>query len=398
MMMRIYSFSIIVITIIVTNLGNIALSQTTDYEVLVSSSHTHSVKRFHWPSGDYIDDFISPGSGGGLYATEDLTTGPDGNILVSGRGNLNILMYDRVSGGFIQPFTSGYFLDNPTKITYGPDGNLYVSQWGTTKSTVARFEGKAGQFIDEFTPDLNLPLGHFWDTEGNLYVACYGSKDVRTFDTAGTFLGVFTEAGHLQGPTNLWFDGEGSLFVVDRILGSVLEFNDSTGSFIGTFISGLQNAEGYAFGPEGNIYICDWSRNEVRRYSPEGNFIDVFADSGNMQVPNSILFRPVQLTSVNEETGNIPDKYFLSQNYPNPFNPETTIKYQIKHNDPVNLVIYDPFGQRVKTLVNEVQPAGSYQVVWDGKNHQNQPVSSGVYLYRLRSGNQILSKKMILLK
>lgn len=374
-----------------------SIAQTTEYEMLISSRNTSSVKRFNGQTGAYIDDFISPGSGG-LSLTQDITTVPDGNILVSGRGNTNVLMYDRVTGAFIQSFTNGYVLDNPTKITFGPDGNLYVSQWGTSHNKVVRFNGNTGDFIDEFTPSLNLALGHTWDAAGNLYVACYGSKDVRKFDVNGNFLGIFTEAGHLQGPTNLWFGGNSSLFVVDWTLGSVLEFNASSGNFIQTFVSGLQNAEGYAFGPDSNLYICDWSQNQIKKYSSQGIFIGVFTSQGNMQAPNSILFRPVQFTSIDVETGSIPDQYSLGQNYPNPFNPTTTIDYHLSKQSNVILEIYNARGQKVRSLINNVQSPGIKSVVWDGRNDRGKAVASGIYLYKIQAGTFIQTKKMLLIQ
>jgi sugar lactone lactonase YvrE len=373
-----------------------SFAQIIDYEMLVSSRNTNSVKRFNGQNGEYIDDFV-PANTAGLSLPQDIRTGPEGNILVSGRGNTSILMFDKVSGDFIQPFTSGYTLDNPTKITFGPDGNLYVSQWGTMKNKVVRFNGSTGEFIDEFTPSLNLALGHAWDSDGNLYVACYGSKDVRQFDTSGNFSGVFTEAGHLQGPTYLWFDGKGNLFVEDWILGSVIQFNASTGVFIKTFISGLTNAEGYAFGPDSNLYLCDWTENKVNRYSPDGTFIDVFSDQGNMVAPNSILFRPVQTTSVNDETGNIHGNFFLNQNYPNPFNPNTTIKFTLNEKSNLNLVVYDQTGQAVETLFKGDRPTGSYTISWNPQGEKSN-LSSGIYFLRMSASNYSQTIKMVYLK
>ncbi len=378
-------------------------AQATEYEMLVSSRNTSSVKRFNAQTGDYIDDFISTASGG-LNTTQDVISGPGGNILVSGRGNTNILMYDKSTGDFIGPFTNGYSLNNPTKIAFGPDGNLYVSQWGTSNQKVARFNGTSGQFIDEFTPMLNLPLGQTWDASGNLYVACYGSADVRTFDTGGNFTGVFNESGHLQGPTNLWFDGNGSLFVIDWVLGSVIQFNASTGAFVRTFISGLQNAEGYAFGPDSNLYICDWSRNQIVEYTSAGDFIKIFTSQGNMQAPNSILFRPVQSTSVEQISNSIPENFSLGQNYPNPFNPSTKIVFDIPSDvkgqmSEVKLIIYDGLGREIRTIVNERLSPGSYSVGFDANG-----LAGGVYFYKLTlnisnaSGSHSVTKKMLLIK
>lgn len=296
MMRQLNTFFMTLIVLVSIIPINTLLAQTAEYETLVSSRNTHSVKRFNGETGAYIDDFIAAGSGG-LNTTQDLVMTNDGNILVSGRGNTKVLLYNGKTGDLIMPFTRGYVLDNPTKIAFGPDGNLYVSQWGSAQSSIARFD-ENGSFIDEFTPDLIQPLGHLWDSESNLYVACYGSKDVRKFDPDGNFLGVFCEAGHLQGPTNMWFDENGSLYIIDWPLGSVFEFNATTGGFIKTFISGMKNSEGYAFGPDGNLYICDWSHNLINRYSPDGNFLDVFTNGGNIKAPNSILFRQVQTNSL----------------------------------------------------------------------------------------------------
>jgi sugar lactone lactonase YvrE len=370
----------------------LSMSQTTEYEMLVSSRNTHSVKRFNAQTGSYIDDFISAGSGG-LNTPQDVIKKPDGNILVSGRGNTSILMYDKSTGAFVGPFTNGYTLDNPTKIAYGPDGYVYVSQWGTSNQKVVRFDGNGGNFISEFTQSLNLPLGHTWDSEGNLYVACYGSRDVRKFDTSGNFLGIFTETGHLQGPTNLWFDNTGNLFVIDWVLGSVIQFNAITGGYIRTFISGLQNAEGYSFGPDSNLYICDWSQNLIKRYTPGGTLIGIFTNQGNMLAPNSILFRPVKIIAVEEGTNIITDNFSLKQNYPNPFNPGTIINYELRITNYVTLKVFNSLGKEVATLVNQKQSEGSYSVDFNAAN-----LPSGIYYYSLKTDGISETKKMILLK
>ena len=99
-----------------------------------------------------------------------------------------------------------------------------------------------------------------------------------------------------------------------------------------------------------------------------------------------------------EDNPVLSNKIELYQNYPNPFNPSTTIKYNIPDlqthsHASVHLSIYDILGREVATLVNEKQNPGLYEVTLDGGN-----LSSGIYYYRLRVGNNINSKKMILLK
>jgi hypothetical protein len=95
-----------------------------------------------------------------------------------------------------------------------------------------------------------------------------------------------------------------------------------------------------------------------------------------------------------------PEVYALADNYPNPFNPETTIKYQLPEAGQVRLEVYNMLGQAVKTLVdNQFQNAGRYTLQWDATNNSGQPLSSGVYFYRILAGGEYQShKKMLLLK
>ena len=104
-----------------------------------------------------------------------------------------------------------------------------------------------------------------------------------------------------------------------------------------------------------------------------------------------MIFQLKNTVSVNGN--NIPMKFGLSQNYPNPFNPVTRIPYSIAENSFVSLKIYDVLGREVKTLVSEKQTAGEYEVLFNASD-----LNSGVYFYRLTSGNFTETKKLILLK
>jgi hypothetical protein len=94
----------------------------------------------------------------------------------------------------------------------------------------------------------------------------------------------------------------------------------------------------------------------------------------------------------------IPAEYSLAQNYPNPFNPATTIRYGLPKEGHVTLKIYNLTGQEVRTLVDGVQPAGLKSLSWDGKGKFGQQVPSGVYLYRIVSGEFKETKRMTLMK
>ncbi|MBC8182659.1 T9SS type A sorting domain-containing protein [candidate division KSB1 bacterium] len=95
-----------------------------------------------------------------------------------------------------------------------------------------------------------------------------------------------------------------------------------------------------------------------------------------------------------------PDKYDLTQNYPNPFNAFTKINYSLidDKNQETRLIIVDLLGRHIKTLVNENQAAGSYNVFWDGRDEQGNEVASGIYFYKLTSGSFLKIRKMSMLK
>jgi len=99
----------------------------------------------------------------------------------------------------------------------------------------------------------------------------------------------------------------------------------------------------------------------------------------------------------------LPEHFSLYQNYPNPFNPVTKIKFDIITsllfpnaligNQFVSLKVYDILGNEIATLVNEQLQPGTYEVTFDGSG-----LTSGIYFYRLKTGNFVDTKKLILLK
>jgi len=96
----------------------------------------------------------------------------------------------------------------------------------------------------------------------------------------------------------------------------------------------------------------------------------------------------------------LPKVFSLAQNAPNPFNPATAITYGVPDGASVHvtLKVYDIHGSLVRTLVEEVREAGSYSVFWDGTDRAGRNVSSGVYLYRMKAGDFVQTRKMVLLK
>lgn len=108
--------------------------------------------------------------------------------------------------------------------------------------------------------------------------------------------------------------------------------------------------------------------------------------SGESDVPESM------------KSSGVPDKFELYQNAPNPFNPITDIRYSLPESGHVSLEIFNMNGQKVRTLLDTYMDAGEHVVTWDAKNDSGDRVASGIYLYRLSSGDTVISKKMTLLK
>jgi hypothetical protein len=118
---------------------------------------------------------------------------------------------------------------------------------------------------------------------------------------------------------------------------------------------------------------------------------DVFAGTGG----SGVWRRPLSemITSIEQTSAQLPEKFVLYQNYPNSFNPSTTIEFSLPHSSYVTLKVFSLLGKEVATLACQNFTAGSYKVDWNAKS-----VASGVYLYRLVAGSFVGTKKMLLLK
>ncbi|MBN1290852.1 MAG: T9SS type A sorting domain-containing protein [Candidatus Latescibacteria bacterium] len=99
-----------------------------------------------------------------------------------------------------------------------------------------------------------------------------------------------------------------------------------------------------------------------------------------------------------EETEICPKTLAITGNYPNPFNPSTTIEFAVPKSGFVNLVIYNVLGQQVRNLLSKIIPAGTHTVVWNGKDDNGKPVSSGIYLSLLKTGDITAAHRMVMYK
>jgi immune inhibitor A len=133
-------------------------------------------------------------------------------------------------------------------------------------------------------------------------------------------------------------------------------------------------------------------------YQSENSFVAVnnISESGTIMTADLIVG-----FSAGTDTGSgalLPLSAELSQNYPNPFNPGTQIEFSVTSGANVHLDVFNVLGQHVRTLYDQHAASGLTTVTWDGEDDNGQPVSSGVYLYKLVAGNQTVVRKMVLLR
>jgi hypothetical protein len=159
------------------------------------------------------------------------------------------------------------------------------------------------------------------------------------------------------------------------------EAGDNTGAGMAT----LDSATIYAFDPEfadpgnGDLTV---KNAELYTLAHDGGLLGDprWADPALAIIDHSVI-------------SNVPEDFSLSQNYPNPFNPVTTIRYSLDKTSDISIKVYSLTGKLVETLYTGNKPAGEYSITWDASH-----LASGVYFYKLVSGSDIMTRKMMLLK
>ena len=250
-----------------------------------------------------------------------------------------------------------------------------------------------------------------FDTTGNLYGALETGEIYSIDLTDGTYLYKSTAQIELIAITfepttnDLWAAIKGGFGVPkDQIFKIDLATGDTT--LVGR--TGLSNAatNDLAFDENGVLYGIKGTGPQV------GDLFTINVNTGEgtiigsvgLQALTGLAYAETGITSVeSSDDKSIPTEFILSQNYPNPFNPSTSIEFSVPVNSNVTLTIYNLLGQVVTTLVNEEVSAGHYSTVWNGSDDNGFQVSSGVYLYEMKTnGNNGAAysqiKKMVLLK
>lgn len=326
-----------------------------NYEIYVSDAGGFSNPSPPWQILKYDQN----GDNGEVFISEDLGWPQDilfletvNQVLISNLNTDSINIHDAMTGEFIGLFSSE--ADGPTRMSIGPDGLLYVLQWNGN-GPVLRFNTD-GTYLGEFTQaGVNRAIGLDWDSQGNLYVASYSESTIRVFDPNGVDNGLFISSG-LNGPTNIWFNSAGELHVNNYNTGQVLKFN-SSGEFMDTIISGIGWCEGIAVIPNGDFLIGGGQNGVVNQYTPEGTFVQQLISSVpplNLQTPNAVVRRDLGTLSANDL--NFAEAIVIS--------PVPGDYFQIQSPDKLSisqLEVFDITGKKV------FQEEYSGDVLWDGR-------------------------------
>jgi len=334
----------------------------------------------------------NPGLSGSTLLRNVTTTGID--ILVIDAGDRDYETFTTVS------------LDNVFSGTYGVVSRTALNVMGVDLSNFYAIFWSPGNSVPAFYPEEVTALETYFNAGGNLLIA---GQDIGSdiFEANGqsqfaqSFYNTYLHASYVANSSNL--------FLVNGVAGDPI----TNGIY---FVAGDIYERSYD-----KIAPFNLEATKILTYGTGTNpaiagirasadiYKVVYIGLGLEQIPDeadrdSIVARSIRWFE--EGTTGIGDDqpvsytFQLNQNYPNPFNPETMIQYVLDNAIPqqTKLVVYNSLGQAVRTLVNASQPAGSYQVMWDGRDDYGKQQASGIYYYQLTNGSQKAVQKMIMLR
>lgn len=191
--------------------------------------------------------------------------------------------------------------------------------------------------------------------------------------------------------------------LIPRAGSEAIELNNNSIIIIGGFneiYSALKTTEIFKY--DGNTFSIEQGPllNYARRNFAAVRFKNsIYVFGGENQFDDVVpIVEKLDLQTSVDEAITYPDEILLEQNYPNPFNPSTLISFKIPQKSKVLLEIFDIFGKRIKTLIDNELNAGKHIIEWNGQDEKGNQVASGIYFYRINSGEISITKKMILLR
>jgi len=207
-----------------------------------------------------------------------------------------------------------------------------------------------------------------------------------TYNNAGDFSTTLSE----DWTNNAWENSENETYVYDtseNLLTDVIQDWEN-----GAWVNGVKKS--FTYDSNNNCIIGEYFEWQNGFWTQQQGSLQLNYNNRQDYVEHDASVVKVEYVTVTGITDAIQIlKYTLQQNYPNPFNPVTTINYSLEKEGRVKLTVYDVTGSIVATVVNENKPSGNYSVKFNATG-----LASGIYLYKLESGNYSMSKKFVFMK
>jgi len=359
-------------------------------------------------------DFGGPDEFGYMWYDSNEPNGPVFNwVDVSGIGQPLSFSDDENQGPFALGFTMPFYENQFNSIRICSNG------WLSFTSTVTSFSNHSipygvepNNLIAVFWDDLNPSLGgNIYFYTNNVDTAIVQYDNVPHFGGTGvyTFQAILTADGNI---TYQYLAASGILNSVtigiensDGSIGLQVVHNQNyvTGNLavqirMPIFWLSVDPGSGYAYQGESDDIIVTFDALDLDEGDYFGQITIESNDSSNPTVIIPCTLTVESIVGIDEPAENIPTSFALDQNYPNPFNPGTEISFALPAKSDVNLTIYDLLGRRVKTLISGELDAGYHSVAWNGDDSSGKSVSSGLYFYKIETGDFRMTRKMIMLK
>jgi len=264
--------------------------------------------------------------------------------------------------------------------------NPNVVYYGSDEGHIRRITNANGSYTVSGNLNTGLPAGYVSciavdPSNSDFALAVFSNYNMQSLwytNNGGTnWTAVEGNLSGVNGPSVRWAE----IFYINNTMQTML--STSTGMYFTSVLNGNSTVwTQQAVSTIGNV-VCVQTD-----FRPADNTLVVATHGrGSFQ---TVITEPISVGQISSE---VPSSYSLKQNYPNPFNSSSNLKFEIANLGDVKLVVYDILGKTVQTLVNERLQPGTYEVRFDGST-----LNSGVYFYRLQSGNFTETKRMLMIK
>ncbi len=415
-------------------LGLSLFLSTASFSVTEISTGDLPVDTSNLPAGYFLYVTNEGGGGGGTTVVQ---ISDDGTATVVGTGfngpsglaqntlATDPLLYvsDDNNGLYTQALgdvftTVGTGFDNPNGLYYDVANNdMYIA--GSDRVLLLDLDTMGQTVLAQGYNNLQAAVqttsGVVYFTDGSGDVFLINPTDTLPLDAISNPAAVLASGVAPGTEGGLVMDAsETFLYVSDYNEGKVFKVSTSIGGSVTELVDFSDFApRGLTLSPDGGtLYITGYLSDEIVAYDLINDTATLFANGastgGLLNGPFGMVISANDYppfdggawdTAVLEDRSEaVPDQLALQQNYPNPFNSGTVIEFALPRAHEVDLRLYNLAGQEVLQLATGAREAGLYSLLWDGTDAQGQLLASGVYLYRLETGDRTLTRSLLLLR